>query len=190
MRNAGLDEAQAGLKTTWLSRDQHLRRKHLSPPSESQLVLGTLATILGSIFLSMSALPGSSQSAHLSLLASGLDHLCSAQHCLPTPCVKDTSRKEAEAQHLSVQSGRWGRAWLLQVKVCSVWHQGAPSGNGGRYKKDSTDSLLSHRSISGDSKQGVSFGCLSPIHGWVCDGLAGMQGHLLISPRPHPSRPL
>ena len=80
--------------------------------------------------------------------------------------------------------------WLLQIKVCLVRHQGAPSGKGAGYEKDSTESLLSRRSISGDSKRGVSFGCLSPIHGWGCEGLAGRQGRPLISPHPHPSRHL
>lgn len=79
---------------------------------------------------------------------------------------------------------------LLQIKVCSGWHQGAPSGKGAGYKKESTQSLLSHRSIRGDSKRGVSFVCLSPIHGWGCEGPAGRQGRLPISPHPQPSRHL
>ena len=94
----------------WLSRVQHLRRKHLSPPSESQLVLAALATILGSIFLSMSA-PLEAPS----LLASLCRHLGLITRAQPStaslpPCVKDTSRKGGEVQRLSVQSGRWGRA--------------------------------------------------------------------------------
>ena len=116
----------------WLSRDQHLRRKHLSPPSESQLVLGTLATILGSIFLSMSALPGSSQSAHLSLLASGLDHLCSAQHCLPTPCVKDTSRnRPVEGAWLGGGVARTGQSAVLTGPRPPRKKGGGNSGGGG-----------------------------------------------------------
>lgn len=94
----------------WLSRVQHLRRKHLSPPSESQLVLAALATLLGSIVLSMSA-PLEAPS----LLASLCRRLGLITRAQPSPaslprCVKDTSRQGGGVQRLPVQSGRRGRA--------------------------------------------------------------------------------
>lgn len=173
----------------WLSRVQHLRRKHLSPPSESQLVLAALATLLGSIVLSMSA-PLEAPS----LLASLCRRLGLITRAQPSPaslprCVKDTSRQGGGVQRLPVQSGRRGRALAASDQGLLGVASGSSQRAGGGVQ-DSTQSLLSRRSIRGDRKRGVSFVCLSPIHGWGCEGPAGRQGRLPISPHPQPSRHL